>query len=47
MEPKVYTVPHEIDERVARLKLDAMAIKMDHLTKEQKEYLTAWESGTT
>jgi adenosylhomocysteinase len=47
MEPKVYTVPKEIDEKVARLKLDAMGIRIDELTEEQKTYLTTWESGTT
>jgi adenosylhomocysteinase len=47
MEPKVYTVPKEIDEQVARLKLDAMGIRIDELTEEQKRYLATWESGTT
>jgi len=47
MEPKVYPVPKEIDEKVARLKLDAMEIRIDELTEEQKTYLTTWESGTT
>jgi len=47
MEPKVYTVPKEIDEKVAKLKLDAMEIKIDELTQEQKRYLTTWETGTT
>jgi adenosylhomocysteinase len=47
MEPKVYTVPKEIDEQVARLKLDAMGIGIDELTEEQKRYLATWESGTT
>ena len=47
METKVYPVPKEIDEKVARLKLDAMEIRIDELTEEQKTYLTTWESGTT
>ena len=47
MEPKVYTVPKDIDEKVASLKLDAMGIRIDELTDEQKRYLTTWESGTT
>ena len=46
MPPKVYTVPKEIDETVAKLKLDAMKIKIDKLTEEQKEYLATWEMGT-
>ncbi len=47
MEPKVHQVPKEIDENVAKLKLGAMHIKIDKLTKEQKRYLSAWELGTT
>ncbi|MEM2093387.1 MAG: adenosylhomocysteinase [Candidatus Bathyarchaeia archaeon] len=45
--PKVYNVPREIDEEVARLKLEAMNVKIDKLTEEQKKYLTSWEMGTT
>lgn len=47
LKPKVYQVPKEIDEYIAKLKLDAMKIKIDKLTKEQKKYLSAWELGTT
>jgi len=46
MPPKVYPVPKEIDETVARLKLNAMKIKIDELTDEQKKYLSTWEMGT-
>jgi adenosylhomocysteinase len=46
LEPKVYPVPEEIDKQVARLKLDSMGIDIDHLTLEQREYLTSWEEGT-
>jgi adenosylhomocysteinase len=45
--PKVYTVPKEIDEKVAELKLNAMNVKIDTLTNEQKKYLSTWEMGTT
>jgi adenosylhomocysteinase len=47
MPPKVYTVPKEIDEIVAKLKLNAMKIEIDELTEEQKRYLATWEMGTT
>ena len=47
MPPKVYPVPKEIDEAVARLKLEAMGVKIDTLTEEQKKYLATWEMGTT
>jgi len=46
MEPKVYSVPKEIDELVARLKLRAMNVKIDELTEEQKRYIATWEAGT-
>jgi adenosylhomocysteinase len=44
---KVFTVPKEIDETIAELKLQSMGVKIDELTKEQKNYLAAWEKGTT
>ncbi|HEY9840086.1 MAG TPA: adenosylhomocysteinase [Candidatus Obscuribacterales bacterium] len=44
--PRVYPVPEEIDERVARLKLLAMGIQIDSRTQEQLDYQVNWESGT-
>jgi len=44
--PDVYVVPEEIDEEIARLKLDAIGVKIDELTEEQKKYLSSWEAGT-
>jgi adenosylhomocysteinase len=46
LEKKVYPVPAAIDEMIAKLKLKAMGVKIDGLTKEQKEYLSSWEAGT-
>ena len=43
---KVYPVPKEIDEEIARLKLQSMNIKIDALSPEQEKYLTSWEMGT-
>jgi len=45
-EKKVYSVPGEIDRKIAYLKLKAMGIKIDALTEEQKNYLESWELGT-
>jgi adenosylhomocysteinase len=45
-EPRVYSVPEEIDELVASLKLKALKVEIDSLTEEQKEYLASWEAGT-
>ncbi|WP_297508939.1 adenosylhomocysteinase [Thermococcus sp.] len=46
LEPRVYVLPREIDEMVARIKLKAMGIKIEELTEEQKKYLESWEHGT-
>jgi len=46
LEKKVYSVPTEIDNEIARLKLEAMGVKIDVLTDEQLHYLNSWEEGT-
>jgi adenosylhomocysteinase len=46
LEKRVYSVPEEIDQDIARLKLDAMKIQIDILTKQQITYLNSWEEGT-
>ena len=46
LERQVYSVPHDIDAEIARLKLAAMGVSIDTLTEEQRKYLTSWESGT-
>jgi adenosylhomocysteinase len=46
LEKKVYTVPVELDRRVAKLKLESLGIKIDRLTSEQEEYLASWNEGT-
>jgi len=46
LESRVYSVPDEIDSQIARLKLDAMGIKIDELTPVQVKYLNSWEEGT-
>jgi adenosylhomocysteinase len=46
LERAVYSVPTDIDEQVALLKLAAMGIEIDALTDEQRKYLASWESGT-
>lgn len=44
--PKVYVLPKELDQQVAHLKLKAMGIAIDQLTKDQKHYLSSWDKGT-
>lgn len=46
LQNRVYDVPAEIDEKVSRLKLAAMGVKIDVLTPAQKKYLASWQEGT-
>lgn len=46
LENRVYPVPPDIDREVARLKLEAMGMRIESLTEEQKEYMGSWRSGT-
>ena len=46
LEPKVHTVPKDIDQSVARLKLESMGVAIDQLTVEQEHYLASWSEGT-
>jgi adenosylhomocysteinase len=46
LEKRVYAVPEELDKQVARMKLEAMAVKIDRLTLEQEHYLASWNEGT-
>jgi adenosylhomocysteinase len=46
LERKVYPVPEEIDQEIARLKLETMGISIDRLTEEQARYLASWSEGT-
>jgi len=46
LEKKVYSVPSEIDQEIARMKLLSMGIQIDRLTKDQQHYLASWEQGT-
>ena len=45
MVKKVYPVPLDIDQEIARLKLASMGIEIDTLTPEQEKYLSSWEMG--
>jgi adenosylhomocysteinase len=46
LEKRVYSVPEDLDKRVAKLKLEAMGVTIDRLTPEQEEYLASWSEGT-
>jgi adenosylhomocysteinase len=45
LQPEVIAVPQGIDEEVARLKLDALGVRIDELTDAQRVYRSAWEQG--
>jgi adenosylhomocysteinase len=46
LEAKVYPVPAEIDQNVAKLKLESLGVAIDKLTPEQEQYLASWAEGT-
>jgi adenosylhomocysteinase len=46
LQKTVYSVPEEIDQQIARLKLAAMGVSIDVLTPEQEAYLNEWRMGT-
>jgi adenosylhomocysteinase len=46
LEPRIYTLPTEIDSEVARIKLEQMGGGLEFLTEDQKAYLSGWQEGT-
>jgi adenosylhomocysteinase len=46
LDRKVHVLPAEIDQEIARLKLETMGIAIDELTAEQEKYLSSWDQGT-
>ena len=46
LEAKVYPVPADIDQNVAKLKLQSLGVSIDTLTREQAKYLASWSEGT-
>lgn len=46
LKPDVYTIPQAVDQEIARLKLEALGIRIDALTTEQIAYLASWQHGT-
>ena len=43
LENKLYTLPHEVDVKIAELKLKSMGIEINTLTPEQEKYLNSWK----
>lgn len=46
LDKKVYDITEEQDQEIASLKLETMNISIDHLTKDQIRYQTAYNEGT-
>ncbi len=46
LKPTVYPIPTSLDEDIARLKLEALGVRIDVLTAEQTAYLASWQQGT-
>lgn len=46
LSPGLHSIPVEVDQEIARLKLEAMGIHIDTLTADQIEYINSWTSGT-
>jgi adenosylhomocysteinase len=45
LDAAVLSVPREIDQQVAALKLKSLGVRIDELTSEQKRYLASWSDG--
>jgi adenosylhomocysteinase len=46
LKPMVHPIPQALDEEIARLKLQALGVRIDTLTAEQSAYLASWQQGT-
>ena len=46
MKPDCYVVPADIDNEIARVKLETLGVTIDTLTDEQIKYMNSWEMGT-
>ena len=46
LQPQVYPVPEQIDQHIAKIKLESMGVHVDKLTPEQEHYLASWSEGT-
>lgn len=46
LEPGLHSIPVEVDQEIARLKLQAIGITIDSLTADQIDYINSWTSGT-
>ena len=46
LQARVIKLPEELDDHIAALQLEAMGVKKDSLSEEQRKYLSSWQEGT-
>jgi adenosylhomocysteinase len=46
LQPGIHSIPTDVDQEIARLKLQGMGITIDSLTPAQIEYMNSWTVGT-
>jgi len=46
LKPGIHSIPVDVDQEIARLKLQGMGISIDTLTSAQIEYMNSWTVGT-
>jgi adenosylhomocysteinase len=46
LENRVLAVPKELDEEIARLKLESLGVAIDALTEDQRDYLSSWGASS-
>lgn len=46
LSPRVIDLPEELDQEIARIKLETMGLEIDSLTEEQVAYATDYAAGT-
>jgi adenosylhomocysteinase len=46
LESGIHAIPLEVDREIARLKLNAMGVKIDDLSDEQVKYMNSWNEGS-
>ena len=45
LDHRVLDVPQELDEQIARLKLESLGVEIDELTEDQRDYRSSWSGG--
>ena len=46
LESRVHILPKSVDQKIALMQIEAMGLRIDRLTSEQRRYLKTWQEGT-